>query len=245
MTFPTIPIRAKNVIQIVCGGGIAAQESWNPKPESPLEYRGPFGVAKTPISGTVLSDCMPGCSQIADKFCVVRSVVGSIPDHALAMYHMLTGYRPSTAIKHPSIGAVINHEYGTRNGIPGYISIPQISDSGSGTGYLSPKYGPFSVGGDPASGKGFQVRDLGIPVGVSPDGFELRKSLREIVNHEFKKLNTDTAKIETMDSFYRQAYDMIRSEKVRKAFDLSLESSKTQTKYGLGRFYENGTYGKP
>ena len=30
---------AKRVIPIVCGGGIAAQESWNSKPAAPLEYR--------------------------------------------------------------------------------------------------------------------------------------------------------------------------------------------------------------
>ena len=67
---------AKSVIQIICQGGIAAQESWNPKPESPLEYRGPFGVVKTPLSGVVLSDKMAECAKIADRMCVVRSVMG-------------------------------------------------------------------------------------------------------------------------------------------------------------------------
>jgi hypothetical protein len=84
---------AKSVIQIVCQGGIAAQEAWNPKPESPLEYRGPFGVAKTPIPGTVLSGTMPECAKIADKLSVVRSVIGSVPDHGIATYRMLTGDR--------------------------------------------------------------------------------------------------------------------------------------------------------
>jgi hypothetical protein len=64
---------ATSVIQIVCGGSIAAQEAWNPKPESPLEYRGPFGVAKTPIPGMVLSGTMPACAKIADKMSIVRS----------------------------------------------------------------------------------------------------------------------------------------------------------------------------
>lgn len=100
---------AKNVIQIVCGGGIAAQEAWNPKPEAPLEYRGPFGVAKTPIPGKVLSGTMPACAKIADKMSIVRSVIGSVPDHGIATYHMLTGHKASTAIKHPSVGSVVNH----------------------------------------------------------------------------------------------------------------------------------------
>ena len=82
---------AKNVIQIVCQGGMAAQESWNPKPEAPLEYRGPFGVAKTPIPGIVLNETMKETAKIADRMCVARSVIGSVPDHGIAMYHMLTG----------------------------------------------------------------------------------------------------------------------------------------------------------
>src|SRR6185295_6310530 len=47
---------AKSVIQIVLPGGMAHQESWDPKPEAPLEYRGPFGVAKTKVPGVVLNE---------------------------------------------------------------------------------------------------------------------------------------------------------------------------------------------
>lgn len=236
---------AKNVIQIICPGGIAAQESWNPKPDSPLEYRGPFGVSKTPITGTVLSSTMPNCAKIANKLCVVRSAIGSIPDHGLAMYHMLSGYKPSTAIKHPSVGAVVSHEYGARDGLPPYVAIPNVNFDGSGTGYLSQKFGAFGVGGDPANGNNFQVRDLQLPSGIDSAEFKRRKSLRDIVNNEFKKLEIESAKLDTMDSFYQQAYTMISSQKVRDAFDLSKESAKTKEAYGMGRFLERGTYGTP
>ena len=64
---------AKNVIQIVCQGGIAAQEAWNPKPESPLEYRGPFGVQKTSIPGIVLSEKMVQCAKVTDLKVVTLS----------------------------------------------------------------------------------------------------------------------------------------------------------------------------
>lgn len=90
------------------------------------------------------------------------------------MYHMLSGHRPSTAIKHPSVGAVVNHEFGSRKNLPGYISIPGINFDGSGTGYLNPKYGAFSVGGDPATGQNFQVRDLRLPGSLSVEEFARR-----------------------------------------------------------------------
>ena len=35
---------AKNVIHVYLPGGMSAQESWDPKPYAPLEYRGPFGA---------------------------------------------------------------------------------------------------------------------------------------------------------------------------------------------------------
>ena len=237
---------AKSVIQIVCQGGIAAQESWNPKPESPLEYRGPLGVAKTPLSGIVLSEKMAECAKIADRMCVVRSVMGGPPDHGLAMYHMISGRRQSSAIRHPSVGAVVNHEFGSRGGLPGYISIPGGGFLGSvGTGYLSPKYGSFAVGGDPAQGDGFQVRDLRLPSGIESSDFNTRRGLRDIVNREFAKLEADPAPLETMDSFYKQAYEMISSPAVRDAFDLTKEPDSLKKRYGFGRFLENGTYGQP
>jgi hypothetical protein len=82
---------AKSVIQIILPGAVSAQESWNPKPESPLEYRGPFGVNKTPIPGVVLGEMMAETSKIADKLTIARAVVGKIPDHGQGSYHMLRG----------------------------------------------------------------------------------------------------------------------------------------------------------
>ena len=61
---------------------------------------------KTKIPGIILSELCPEQAKVADKMCVVRSVVGNIPDHGLATYNMITGQKPSQAIKHPSVGAI-------------------------------------------------------------------------------------------------------------------------------------------
>src|SRR5512133_3328329 len=66
--------KAKSVIQIVLQGGIAAQESWDPKPEAPIEYRGPLGVVKTKIPGVVFSEHLARTAQVADKITVVRAM---------------------------------------------------------------------------------------------------------------------------------------------------------------------------
>ncbi len=237
-------VKAKSVIQIVCGGGISAQESWNPKPEAPLEYRGPFGVSKTKMPGVVLSEMMPATAQVADKMTIIRSLTGKDADHGRAQYSMLTGHRMSPALVHPNIGTVVNQRYGTRNNLPGHISIPDLSGDGTGTGFLSPKYGAFSTGGDPATDKGFEVRDLRLPNGMDNALFSRRRGLRELVNQQFAQLEADPTQLETMDSFYQQAYTMISSQQVRDAFDMSQESDAMKKAYGHQMFLKHGTYGK-
>src|SRR5579862_8179578 len=118
--------KAKSIIQIILPGGLAAQESWDPKPEAPIEYRGPLGVVKTKIPGIVFSENLSRTAQIADKITVVRSVTGRIPDHAQATYQMFTGYLPTPAIQHPAIGAVVSHEFGSRNNLPAYVGLPNV-----------------------------------------------------------------------------------------------------------------------
>ena len=39
--------KAKSVIHIFLPGGMAHQESWDPHPYAPIEYRGPYGTVKT------------------------------------------------------------------------------------------------------------------------------------------------------------------------------------------------------
>jgi len=231
--FESVEGTAKRVIQIVLPGGVAAQESWNPKPEAPLEYRGPYGVVKTPIPGIVFSENLAKTAKIADKLTIIRSVVGKIPDHGAATYHMMRGYPKTPAIKHPTMGTVVNHEYKPRTELPSYIA---IGSSKGETGYLGSQYGPFTTGGDPASGA-FKVQDLSLPGGLSVEAFEGRMRMREAINKQFRSLEANNDPLDSMDAYYKQAYNMISSEAVREAFDLSKESEKMKNAYGKGQFY--------
>ena len=74
---------------------------------------------------------------------------------------MFTGYKPSPAIKFPSFGSVVSHEYGSRKNLPPYVCVPNVPNEFAGSGYLSSSYGPFGLGSDPAQG-GFKVRDLSL-----------------------------------------------------------------------------------
>src|SRR2546422_11115852 len=50
--------RAQSVINIFLPGGIAAQESFDPKLLAPIEYRGPLGSVTTKLEGDYFSELL-------------------------------------------------------------------------------------------------------------------------------------------------------------------------------------------
>ncbi len=222
--------KAQSVINIFLPGGIAAQESFDPKPLAPIEYRGPLGTVKTKLEGVYFSEQLKKTAEIADKICVVRSMTHGEADHSRGTHNMFTGWRPSPAVQYPSIGSIVSHELGPRNNLPPYVCIPTQPNEFAGTGFLGSAYGPFSLGADPANG-GFKVRDLTLPKGVDDKRFAERREMREVVEAHFSSMEKSDA-LDGMDSFYQRAYAMISSDKARAAFDLGQEQAAVRDEYG-------------
>lgn len=222
---------AKSLIHIYLPGGMAHQETWDPKPYAPSEYRGPYKAINTNVDGLQFSENFKNLAKVADKMTVIRSMTHGEAAHERGTHNMFTGYRPSPAINFPSFGSVIAHEFGPRKNLPPYVCVPNVPNEFAGTGYLSSMYGPFSVGSDPASGESFKVRDLTLPGGVDAARFERRRTLLEAVDSHFRNMEKADS-IEAMDSFYQRAYGLIGSAEAREAFDLSKEDKKTKERYG-------------
>lgn len=224
-----IEAKAKSVIHIYLPGGAAQQELWDPKPFSPIEYRGEMKTVKT-NTGEYFSEALPKTAQIADKLCVIRSMSHGEAAHERGTHNMFTGYRPSPALKFPSFGAVISHEYGPRKNLPPYVCVPNVPNEYAGTGYLSSSFAPFSLGSDPASG-GFKVRDLSLPGGVDDARFYRRRSALEAVNNYFAQKN-ESDQVAAMDTFYERAYSLVSSPEAREAFNIEAEDAKIRDEYG-------------
>lgn len=227
---PSLKAPASSIIHIYLPGGMAAQESWDPKLLAPVEYRGPLGTVKTKIEGAHFSEHLAKTAQVADRLSVIRSMTHGEADHDRGTHNMFTGYRPSPAIQYPSFGSVISHELGSRNDLPPYVCIPNQPTNFAGTGYLGSAYGPFSLGNDPAA-KNFKVRDLSLPEGVNEKRFQDRKSMRAVVDAHFSQLEKSDA-LDGMDSFYQRAYSLVSSEKARAAFAIESEPDKLRDQYG-------------
>jgi uncharacterized protein (DUF1501 family) len=221
---------ARSIINIFLPGGMSAQESFDPKLLSPLEYRGPMGTIQTAIKGEYFGELFKNTAAIADKLSIVRSMSHGEAAHERGTHNMFTGYRPSPAIKYPSMGAVVAHEFGSRNNLPPYVCIPSQPNVDAGAGYLSSAFGPFAIGSDPVNDN-FQVRDLALPDGVDAARFDRRKSLLSAVDAHFRQLESSDS-LDAMDSFYQRAYAMISSSQAREAFNLKAESEEIRNEYG-------------
>ncbi|MEZ6056100.1 MAG: DUF1501 domain-containing protein [Planctomycetaceae bacterium] len=221
---------AKSIIHIYLPGGMAHQESFDPHPYAPIEYRGEMGQVKTKVDGVLFGATLPKTAMIADKISVIRSMSHGEAAHERGTHNMFTGYRPSPALQFPSIGSVISHEFGSRNNLPPYVCVPNMPNEFAGSGYLSSAYAPFSLGSDPA-GDGFKVRDLSLPAGVDDSRFATRRSALDAVNAYFQKREASDD-IQAMDSFYESAYSLISSPEARDAFDLTKEADKLRDEYG-------------
>ena len=221
---------AKSVIFIFLPGGMAHQESFDPKPYAPVEYRGPMNSIETNVAGVRVNELWKQTATVADKIAICRSMTHGEAAHERGTHNMFTGYRPSPALSYPSMGSVVSHEFGPRHDLPPYVCIPNQPTEFAGTGYLSSSYAGFSLGADPAAAD-FRVRDLNLPGGVDGNRFTSRRDLLDVVNSRFRE-QQESDSLDAVDTFYQRAYAMVNSDKAREAFDINKEDDKVRDEYG-------------
>src|SRR5262249_3639340 len=145
----------RSVILIWLDGGPSQLETYDPKPDAPAAYRGPFGVAKTCIPGVVVSDLMPRTAARLDKVSLIRSLHHDNGDHFAAAHWMTTGRFGSNAAnqaqKYPSVGSYVARVRGAINPrLPAYVGLPSaetvyLFPGYMGAAYLGGQYNPFDV----------------------------------------------------------------------------------------------------
>ncbi len=224
------PAPAQSIIHIFLPGGMAHMDSWDPKPLSPIEYRGELGTIPTKLDGVVLNELFKNTAQLADKITICRSMTHGEAAHERGTHNMFTGYRPSPALQFPSMGSVVSHEFGPRNNLPPYVCVPSQPNTYAGSGYLSSAFAPFSLGADPADGN-FRVQDLTLPGGVDDKRFTSRRSMLDAVNDHFDSKEKADG-LAAMDTFYQRAYSLVSSDKAKAAFDINAEPAAVRDEYG-------------
>ena len=130
---------AKSVIHIYLPGGMAHQESFDPKPNAPIEYRGEMKQVATKISGELFGDTLAKTAEIADKLTVIRSMTHGEAAHERGTHNMFTGYRPSPALLFPCIGSVISIPHAEKcPGARGMMTVLTCSSRASAAACIEP-----------------------------------------------------------------------------------------------------------
>ena len=128
------PGRAKSVIYIFLSGGLAQHESFDLKPDAPLEVRGEFKPIRTSVPGIEICEHLPELAKRARKWALVRSFTHPSNDHSAAHHIMLTGrselplgFDPNQPKESdwPSIAAIAAAVLPERNNLPPAIVLPE------------------------------------------------------------------------------------------------------------------------
>ncbi|MAI74049.1 MAG: hypothetical protein CMM01_24560 [Rhodopirellula sp.] len=226
---PSPAARAKSCILIWLDGGPSHLETFDPKPDAPVEVRGPFETIATTVAGVRLSECLEKTAGLMDKFAIVRSMNSPLGEHNFGTHYLMTGYQPTPALEYPTYGATLA-QVRTRSGVlPPHIAVPEFSRVLSGNGYLPSVTKPFSVGGNPENPQ-FKVRDLDFYHGLDLTRLDQR---RKIVNafDRFSRGKDASAKTGS-DPDLEQAYDLLASPSAKDAFKLSDEPESVRNRYG-------------
>ncbi len=230
----------KSLIVFWTDGGLSQQESYDPKPNSPAEYRGPFGTIRSATPGIAMGERLPCQARLMNHLSLVRSVSHDNGIHAPSAHWMQTGYFGPTLARNapqkPSLGSVIGRSLGARRQpMPAYVSIPKAEAFGyQGAVYLGKAYNPFEVNGDPNSSE-FRVQNLSPPDGLTFRGVNSRRSLLK----QFDTLPRDidqTGGMQGLDEFKGRALEMVAGDRMRHAFDLAKEPSRLRDHYGRHRY---------
>jgi hypothetical protein len=235
----------KSVILLWLDGGPSHLETYDPKPEAPREYRGPWGAIETNVSGIRISAQLPEHAKHADKMAFLRSVSHQNGDHFAAAHWMLTGRFGSTTAdkpqKYPSVGSYVAKVLGSRVAdLPAYVGLPSAESvylfpGYQGAAYLGQAYNPFDVH---TGQKYLAANHAGIDKpqcleNLSGDVSRIRARV-DLLGHidKFRRDLDATRVMETMDRYQQHAMEMVTGARARDALDIEKEDPKTRDRYG-------------
>jgi len=217
-------------------GGCSHIDTYDPKPEAELEYRGPFSTIETAVPGLRFTELLPMQAKIADKFTVLRSMKQTAGGHPAGSMQLLSGdpdTRDKPKPKYPDWMSVANfllsQDRQGRNPLPVSMGINPPTNY-TGPAYLGDAYSPFVVRGDP-SRPNFTVPNIGLDDSSAVEQLNRRVALRKQLDKLDRAFDV-AGELDALDEFETQAMSLLTSPETKKAFDLSQEDDRTRDRYG-------------
>ena len=243
------------VIQYWLGGAASHQETYDPKPEAPADFRGPFKAISTSMPGVQISETLPMHAKLIDKVTLIRSMGHDNSDHQHGMHWCQTGHdakasgvNPFKGSSHPASGAVTQKIRGANQpGMPGYVHIGYPLDQGPfrhyphSAAYLGRQYDPYIIldkrtgdGKDPGLDREFRVGNMDPTDGLTLSALSSRRELLSQLDRLRRDVDQSGMMV-AMDHYHRTAFEMMTGPRARKAFDLEQEDARTRERYGPTR----------
>ena len=233
--------RAKSCILIFQWGGPSQLDTWDLKPDAPLEIRGEFKPIATKTPGVFISEHFPLLAQQTHRLAIVRSMTHDDPAHLSTAHRLLTGHlaptpnsdaAPPSPRDWPHLGAIVAKVRPTRGVMPSSVTMPWTvahpaapggRAPGQDAGWLGKSFDPFRVEGDPNSPR-FRVAGLDLPEGVSPRRIQDRRSLLATAS--------PSSEGTPWDSFQARALDTLTTAEAQGAFRIDREDPRLRDRYG-------------
>ncbi len=245
------PAKARRCILLFLTGGPPQLDTWDLKPHAPADIRGELKPIDTCVTGLQISELFPLLAQRADKLCLIRSVTHGDRTHTSAGYEMLTGVPhpsanaiSSTLIRpgphdHPHFGSLVAKVRPAMEGVLPFVSLPEvIKDAnvnqfpGLDGGFLGEQFSPFQIEAT-ADRSGFRLPNIILPEDVTANRLADRRLLLEQFD---RRMSRAEPSIDRLGSHYARAFEVIRSDRVRHAFDLNREPAAVRDRYGRHLF---------
>jgi hypothetical protein len=237
----------KSVILLWMAGGPSHIDTWDPKPDRPLQNRGPFGTIATRLPGVRLCEHLPRQAAMLDKFTLIRSVDARFSNHepntVFQTGNLLAEPRLNpVAEKYPAIGAAVAKWHGANHpAMPPYVAFMKSRDHLAFGGYLGARYDPFVANGAARlpvytdvgvdTGRVSGADFFSLPAGLTSDRIGSRRSLLEQLDETRRAMDQPAAR-DGLNAFHDQAIDLLTGRRARDAFDLEKEPRAARDRYG-------------
>jgi uncharacterized protein (DUF1501 family) len=230
-----------NCVLLWTEGGMSNVDTFDMKPDAPMEYRGQFLPIRSSVPGIDVCEHLPDMAKTMDKVCLVKSIAHTESgDHVAATHYMLTGYpqrpdvtgNPVGSTVYPAFGSLVARQKGWANGLPPNISFGR--ESYGGGGYMGSAYNPLIIHGNP-SHKDFRVDDVTLSAAIGPERAARRRTMLQKLDAWQAAAERSPGALADRGQFYQQAYDLLTSPAAKKAFDISTEPNSVRDRYGRTR----------
>ena len=245
---------AKGVIMVLLPGGPTHLDTFDPKPNAPVEIRGEFRPISTNVPGIDLCEMLPRLARMADKLTIIRSLVGFRDDHNT--HWCSTGWESHPPMDSspivpgfpagdwPSLGAVLSRQLGPRvAGVPPCVDLTPV-DADARFIMRTPPGQPGYLG---VAHAGFEAQAVERR-NIMLDGVDLRRLADRramLAGFDGYRREIDARGVAAgIDLYQQQAMEVLTSSRLAMALDLGREEPQVRSRYGLDRDYPDEREGK-